>query len=49
MQYFARRGLGVGTIPVQLESWERMHSRSVLTTLDMTSKVSGGQVNFLVY
>ena len=42
-------GMGVGKIPVQLESGEIMRSRPELTTLGRTSKVSGGLVNFLVY
>ena len=33
--YFARRGHGVGTMPVRLESGERMRSRPELTTLGM--------------
>ena len=38
MQWFARRGRGVGKIPVQLESGERMRSRLELRTLGRTIK-----------
>ena len=41
--------MGVGKIPVQLETGDRMRSRPELTTLGRTNKVFGGLVNFLVY
>ena len=51
MQYFYLRvvAVGVDKIRVQLESGEKMRSRSELTSLGRTSKDSGGLVNFLVY
>ena len=51
LHYFAFRvmAVGVGKIPVHLESGERMRLRPELTTLGRTRKVSGGLVNFIVY
>ena len=51
MQCFALRVVvvGVGKIPVQLESGERICSRPELTTLVRTSKVSGGLVNMFAH